>query len=290
MKIKTLTAILSLSLFWLSSALADNRYVPPFVMRLTNSYYIRITNNEASTKRARCIALITSGSGVGTVAVTDLNISGSGTGDCRPLAGIEWNLQAIVHQGSITVGSYDGTNLINLDTSPATATTEGVYQVDFVNQAAPATPATGITAVYTDATSKVLCGKNDTGAVNCVGGGIVRALSFTIGDPAGSALTSGATTTDYVTIPFACTLNAWNLVIDAGTITVKFWKVATGTAIPTSSNSINTSGVAISTGTAIHSTTMTDFTSTTVSANDIMAMNVTTVATAKYVNAVLECQ
>lgn len=118
----------------------------------------------------------------------------------------------------------------------------------------------------------------------------IRGIGFTIGDPGNSsALTVAATTTSYVTVPFACTISAYNLLIDAGTITVKFWKVATGTAIPTSSNSISTSGVGIATGTAIHSTTVSDFTTTTVSANDILAMNVTAVATAKFVNGVLEC-
>jgi hypothetical protein len=119
--------------------------------------------------------------------------------------------------------------------------------------------------------------------------GKTRAISFTIGDPGGSALSAASTTTDYVTVPFGCTISAYNLVVDAGTITVKFWKVATGTAIPTSANSISTSGVGISSGTAIHSATVTDFTSTAVSANDIIAMSVTAVATAKYVNGVLEC-
>jgi hypothetical protein len=116
-----------------------------------------------------------------------------------------------------------------------------------------------------------------------------RGISFSIGDPGGIALASGSTTTAYVTVPFACTISAYNLLIDAGTVTVKFWKIATGTAIPTSGNSINTSGVGISSGTAIHSTTLSDFTTTTVTANDIMAMNVTVVATAKFLNGVLEC-
>jgi len=92
-----------------------------------------------------------------------------------------------------------------------------------------------------------------------------------------------------MTVPFACTISAYNIAIDAGTITIKFWKVATGTAIPTSGNSISTSGVSISSGTAIHSTTTSDFTTTSVAANDIMAMNVSTVSTAKFVTATLEC-
>jgi hypothetical protein len=116
-----------------------------------------------------------------------------------------------------------------------------------------------------------------------------RGLVFSYGDPGGSAIIAGSTATDYMTVPFACTISAYNILIDAGTITIKFWKVATGTAIPTSCNSISTSGVGISSGTAIHSTTVTDFTSTAVSANDIIAMNVSTVATAKFVSATLEC-
>lgn len=116
-----------------------------------------------------------------------------------------------------------------------------------------------------------------------------RGIPFTIGDPAGSALTAGATTTDYFTVPINCTINAYNLVIDGGTITVKFWKVGTGTAIPTSANSISTSGVGIASGTAIHSAVVSDFTTTAVAANDIMAMNVTAVSSAKYVQGVLSC-
>ena len=118
----------------------------------------------------------------------------------------------------------------------------------------------------------------------------VRGIAFSIGDPSSStALSSGSTTTDYFVVPIACTLSAYTLLVDTGTVTVKFWKVASGTAIPTSSNSISTSGVSVSSGTAIHSTTMTDFTTTSVTANDIMAMNVTAVSGAHYVLGVLEC-
>jgi len=115
-------------------------------------------------------------------------------------------------------------------------------------------------------------------------------ISFSIGVPGGTALTVASTTTDYISVPFACTINRYTLQIDAGTITVKFWKVALGTAIPTSSNSINTSGVGISSGTAVTSTSLGDFTTTSVAANDSIAMNVTAVATAAFVNGVLSCQ
>jgi hypothetical protein len=119
--------------------------------------------------------------------------------------------------------------------------------------------------------------------------GVTRGIPFTIGTPGGTALTAGASDVDYITVPFACTIAGYNLVIDAGTITVKFWKKATGTAIPTSSDSISTSGVGISSGTAIHSSTTSDFTTTTVTANDIMAMKITDVSSAAYVQGVIPC-
>lgn len=106
-------------------------------------------------------------------------------------------------------------------------------------------------------------------------------------DGGGSALT--ARTSPPQTIPFACTISAWNIMADTGTATVKVWKVATGTAIPTVSNSINTSGVSLSSGTAVRSTTLTDFTSTAVSANDIFRIDLTTVATATMVTVNVEC-
>jgi hypothetical protein len=124
----------------------------------------------------------------------------------------------------------------------------------------------------------------------CTSVTIPRGIPFTIGDPAGSVLTVASTTTDYVTVPFACTISGYHLTLQpSGTITVKFWKIASGTAAPTSGNSISTSGVGISTGTAVDSSTTSDFTTTTVSVNDHMAMNVTAVSTASYVNGVLTC-
>jgi hypothetical protein len=47
--------------------------------------------------------------------------------------------------------------------------------------------------------------------------------------------------------------------------------------------------VAISSGTVISSTTVSDFTSTTVTANDIFGVQPTAVATAKWLTAEVEC-
>lgn len=97
----------------------------------------------------------------------------------------------------------------------------------------------------------------------------------------GSALATGISAS--VTIPTACTVTGWDISIpatDSGTATVKFLRLANGTASPGSGNSINTSGVGLSTGTHVHSTTTSDFTSTAIAAFDIIAVNLTAVATA----------
>ena len=106
-------------------------------------------------------------------------------------------------------------------------------------------------------------------------------------DGGGTALTSGATT--YVTVPFACTIAAWNITVDTGTITFDIWKIATGTAIPTIANTITASALpALSTGTAIHSTTLTGWT-TAVSANDIVGVEINAVASATKASLVVQC-
>lgn len=78
----------------------------------------------------------------------------------------------------------------------------------------------------------------------------------------------------YWTCPFAGNITAWNLTVDAGTMTVKIWKKATGTAHPTNADSITPSGLSISTGTHIHSTSLGGFNTTTVSVGDIFAVEI----------------
>jgi len=114
-----------------------------------------------------------------------------------------------------------------------------------------------------------------------------RSLPFVLGPPGGSALTTGVI--QYLVVPFPCTIAGWSIVVDKGTATVKTWKVATGTAIPTASNSISTSGVSISTGTVIESTTVSDFTTTAVSAGDIIAADLSAVSSATAITFQLTC-
>lgn len=114
-----------------------------------------------------------------------------------------------------------------------------------------------------------------------------RGFGTSFGDTGGSALTSGSVV--YFTVPYACTIGGWNASVDAGTVTFDIWKIATGTAIPTVTNTITASALpAISTGTSIHSTTLTGWT-TSVTANDIFGIQLKTVATAKYAELDIQC-
>jgi hypothetical protein len=109
-----------------------------------------------------------------------------------------------------------------------------------------------------------------------------------VGDPAGSALATGVLC--YIVVPFAGTITGWDIVTDAGTATVDVWKIATGTAKPTVTNTITASArPAISTGTVIHSTTLTGWT-TAVAANDVLGFNLDAVATAKYITVNVQIQ
>jgi len=91
-------------------------------------------------------------------------------------------------------------------------------------------------------------------------------------DGNGSVCTTG--NTRYITVPFTGTITAWNITATgtSPTCTIDIWKVATGTALPTVSNTIMGTKPALSTGNAIHSTTLTSWT-TAVTANDILAFN-----------------
>jgi hypothetical protein len=174
---------------------------------------------------------------------------------------------------------YDGTywELQNPQTAPA----------------AGSVSCSGLPALTGDATSVA---GNCTTTVADVGGtaaATIKTRSFgtsfggtsTAETPASSMSGSVA----YLTVPYACTISAWNMTLDSGTATIDVWKIATGTAIPTVTNTITASALpAISTGTAKHSTTLTGWT-TSVTANDIFGFQLNTVATAKYVEIDLQC-
>ena len=101
--------------------------------------------------------------------------------------------------------------------------------------------------------------------------------NFTFGFSKSSGIATGKLP-GFWTCPFSGTIVGWNLTVDVGTLTFRVWKIASGTAHPTVANNINTSGLSISTGTAIRSSVVSDFTTTTVTAGDIFACEVTAVA------------
>lgn len=114
-------------------------------------------------------------------------------------------------------------------------------------------------------------------------------IGVAVGDPAGSALATGVL--GYIVAPTACTITGWDIVVDAGTATVDVWKIATGTDKPTVTNTITASAKpAIASGTVIHSTTLTGWsTGVNVAANDILGFNLDAVATAKYITVNVQC-
>lgn len=118
--------------------------------------------------------------------------------------------------------------------------------------------------------------ESGTGLLLFKGNVDIESIGFTV-DGAGSAITTGKVK-GFFTCPYAGTIAAWNIVVDTGTVTIKCWKIASGTAKPTVANVINTNGVALSSGTAVHSTTLTDFTTTAVAANDIFAFDITAIS------------
>lgn len=119
----------------------------------------------------------------------------------------------------------------------------------------------------------------------------VYMLSGYLGSP-NSATPLTANQVIYTVAPTNCTVQSVSILIfPADTATVKVWKVASGTALPTSGNSISTSGISISTGTALNTATLTDFTSTFVGANNILGFTDTAVGgTATYLWYGLQCE
>jgi hypothetical protein len=126
-----------------------------------------------------------------------------------------------------------------------------------------------------------------------VGGGssgsaLKRGFGASFGQCGGTALTAGEV--QYLPdLPYACTIKSWAISADAGTATISVWRVASGTAIPTVAGTINTAGVGLAAGTRILSTTLTDFTDTTLDLNDVLAINLDAVATATCVQVFIRC-
>lgn len=183
--------------------------------------------------------------------------------------------------GQIIVGQSSADPAPETVGGDATLSSAGSLTVTKTNGVAFAASATTDTTVATNISSGTLA------AARLPANTKIRSWGTTFGDTGGSALTAGSVV--YFTVPYSCTISAFNITVDAGTVTFDIWKIATGTAIPTVSNSITASAnPSLSTGTALHSTTLTGWT-TSVSANDIIGIDLKTVATAKYAEIDVEC-
>ena len=167
--------------------------------------------------------------------------------------------------GVLTTGTLTGTGTVLVAATSPTLVTPAL-----------GTPSSG---VLTNCTGLPPSGQSTAGRTQTICGFVC--------DGGGTSLTTQTIAAEF-TVPVAMTLTAWSASCDIGTFTVKFWKVATGTVLPTSANSINTSGVGIATGTAIRSTTLTDFSTTAFAAGDIVRCEITAVATATWIKVQLE--
>jgi hypothetical protein len=94
----------------------------------------------------------------------------------------------------------------------------------------------------------------------------------------GNAIATNQTTVTPWTCPYSGTITGYSISVDSGTCTLKTWKKANGTAIPTIADVISTSGVTLSNGTHIRSATVGDFTTTTVTAGDMFMAQVTAIS------------
>jgi hypothetical protein len=95
--------------------------------------------------------------------------------------------------------------------------------------------------------------------------------------------------TIFVTVPYTCTITDWAITSD-GAATIMLWSSPDSTQVPTDSDILTQHGLSLTTGTRIHSTTMSDFVSTSILAFDTIAVNLAAVGgSASHVEFSLGC-
>lgn len=112
----------------------------------------------------------------------------------------------------------------------------------------------------------------------------IGAFGCSWGEPGGTTLSSGLKC--YTDVVASGTITGWRVKTDTGTATVDVWKIASGTANPTVSNALTGSGAThpeVSSGEVSTSTNLTNWSSTTVTAQDIAGFNLDSVAGASFV-------
>lgn len=250
----------------------------PLFISASGSQSLQPLNNTAFTFNSNTGALgATSFSGAGT------GLTGTAASLTAGTVTTNANLTGVITSSgnatSIASQTGTGTKFV-VDNTPTLITPVlGVATATSINKMAITAPATSSTLAVADGKTFTVSNTITLTGTDTVSANVSNLKVRTIGFSAAGTLATGQQGT-YVVFPVAGTITGWNIVADAGTATVRVWKIATGTAAPTVSNNINTSGVALATGTAIHSSTVTDFTTTSVAANDIFAFELTAVATA----------
>lgn len=220
-------------------------------------------------------------------------ISGSVTGNAATVTTNANLTGPITSSGNATsVASQTGTgSKFVMDTTPTLVTPVlGVATATSINKMAITAPATSSTLAVAD--GKTLTASNTItltgtdGVSQNISNAKITQLTAMIGD--GVTTITAPVVSFAIPCTYAGTITGYTIAADAGTCTVKTWKKATGTAIPTVSDLISTSGVSLSTGTLVRSSTTSDFTTTTVTANDVFIFQVSSSATAKWVTFSLE--
>lgn len=234
-----------------------------------------ITTSAAD--QAAALGCVISGAGTSGTALIMI----AGTGSCY--------FDGATTAGHIAVPSSTSAGALH-DTGSASSPTSGEVMATVGATDACGSPPCLIASNLFMTPDIIATGGNGNGGGNGGGNGAKQqthnfGASF---DGGGSAI--AANSIAYFDLPSACTIQATNISVDTGTLTFKVWKIAAGTAIPTVANVINTSGISISSGTHVRSTTVSDFTSTAVTAHDIGAITLTTISGPTKVAITIECQ
>lgn len=147
-------------------------------------------------------------------------------------------------------------------------------------------PASGDIIVYNAGTAKWVNTPN-TGGGGIGTGSLAGAVEITVGDPGGSVITAG--TKAYLYIPFDCTLTAWNLTAGVSTTTtLDVWKRASASGLPTDTQRIaGTDKPRLAAATFARSSLLSGWT-TSVSAGDLIGVEVESNDSAKYLALGLE--
>lgn len=191
--------------------------------------------------------------------------------------GVTYTLAA---DANLTLAAADATNdrfdVIVVNTSSAAAVVQGTPANPALIPTVSATTQLYLTAISVPANS-IVPGNTPK---------IIRPYGVTV-DGGGKVVTTGVL--GYFITPVAGKIRGWSItaVGTSPTCTIDVWKIGTGTALPTVSNTIMGVKPALSTGNAIRSSTLTSW-SVNFSAGDIFGYNLDAVTVATRISFIVE--